>query len=107
MAHHEGKFGRKKEEAIAALLSQPTVEQAARAVNIGTRTLIRWLQVPEFKEAYLKARREAFGQATARLQQASGAAVALLSKETGERRRFESLWIRPIVNEERCQAEHG
>jgi len=29
MAHREGKFGRKKEEAIAALLSQPTVEQNA------------------------------------------------------------------------------
>jgi hypothetical protein len=80
MARQEGKFGRKQEEAIAALLSQPTVEQAARAVNIGTRTLIRWLQNPEFKAAYHKARREAFGQATARLQQASGAAVMTLLK---------------------------
>jgi hypothetical protein len=78
MARHEGKFGRKQEDAIAALLSQPTVEQAARAVNIGTRTLLRWLQVPEFKAAYHKARREAFGQATARLQQASGAAVSTI-----------------------------
>jgi hypothetical protein len=80
MARREGKFGRKQEEAIAALLSQPTVEQAARAVNIGTRTLLRWLQLPEFKAAYHKARREAFGQATARLQQASGAAVMTLLK---------------------------
>src|SRR5262245_55993957 len=80
MERHQGKFGRKKEEAIAALLSQPTVEQAARATNIGTRTLLRWLQVPEFREAYYKARRDAFGQATARLQQASGAAVATMLK---------------------------
>src|SRR4051794_5680210 len=80
MARQEGKFGRKQEEAIAALLSQPTVEQAARAVNIGTRTLIRWLQNPEFKIAYHKARRDAFGQATARLQQAAGAAVMTLLK---------------------------
>jgi hypothetical protein len=80
MAHREGKFGRKQEEAIIALLSQPSVEQAARAANIGPRTLVRWLQNPEFKVAYHKARREAFGQATSRLQQASGAAVATLIK---------------------------
>jgi hypothetical protein len=49
-----------------------------RAVNIGPRTLVRWLQNPEFKAASHKARREAFGQATARLQQASGAAVSTI-----------------------------
>jgi hypothetical protein len=35
---------------------------------------------PEFKVAYHKARRDAFGQATARLQQASGAAVSTILK---------------------------
>jgi hypothetical protein len=75
-----GKIRRKQEEAIVALLSQPTVEQAARVVGIGTRTLIRWLQLPEFKAAYHKARRDAFGQATSRLQQASGAAVSTILK---------------------------
>ena len=80
MAGHGEKFGRKKEDAIAALLSQPSVEQAARVAGVGTRTLVRWLQVPEFKAAYHKARRDAFGQATARLQQASGAAVSTILK---------------------------
>ena len=37
---HGSKFGRKKEEAIAALLTQRNVEEAARAAGIGTRTLI-------------------------------------------------------------------
>ena len=60
------------------MLSQPTVEQAARVAGIVPKTLFRWLQVPEFKAAYHKARREAFGQATARLQQASGAAVSTM-----------------------------
>src|SRR5260370_41508656 len=60
MAGHGEKFGRKKEDAIAALLSQPSVEQAARVAGVGTRTLVRWLQVPEFKAAYHKARRDAF-----------------------------------------------
>jgi hypothetical protein len=40
----------------------------------------RWLQVPEFDKAYRQARRAAFGQATARLQQASSAAVSALLK---------------------------
>jgi len=80
MARHGEKFGRKKEDAIAALLSQPSVEQAARVAGVGTRTLVRWLQVPEFRAAYHKARRDAFGQATARLQQASGAAVSTILK---------------------------
>ena len=80
MAGHGEKIGRKKEEAIIALLSQPSVEQAARAASIGPRTLLRWLQMPEFKAAYYKARRDAFGHATARLQQASGAAASTLLK---------------------------
>src|SRR5439155_26427656 len=80
MTGHGAKFGRKKEEAIAALLSQRSVEDAARAVGIGTKTLFRWLQVPEFRAAYLQARREAVAQAAARLQQATGAAVATILK---------------------------
>lgn len=78
MTGHGAKFGRKKEEAIAALLSQRTVEDAARVVGIGSKTLWRWLQVPEFEAEYRKARRQAVRQATARLQHASGAAVSIL-----------------------------
>jgi len=80
MAGHGAKFGRKKEEAIIALLSQTGLEQAARAADISPRTLFRWLEMQEFKAAYLKARRNAFGHATARLQQASGAAASTLLK---------------------------
>jgi hypothetical protein len=56
------------------------LEQAARAADISPRTLFRWLEMQEFKAAYLKARRNAFGHATARLQQASGAAASTLLK---------------------------
>jgi len=80
MTGHGTKFGRKKEEAIAALLSQRNIEEAARFVNIGTKTLLRWLQLPEFDKAYREARRAAFSQSIARLQQASSAAVATLLK---------------------------
>ena len=40
-----GKFGRKKEEAIAALLTQRNIEEAAKAAGIGANTLLRWLKV--------------------------------------------------------------
>jgi hypothetical protein len=80
MVGHGAKFGRKKEEAIAALLSQRTIEDAARVAKVGTNTLLRWLQVAEFRDAYLKARREAVQQAVARLQQATGAAGVTILK---------------------------
>src|ERR1700674_599494 len=80
MMGHGTKFGRKKEEAIAALLSQRNIEEAARFANIGTKTLLRWLQLPEFDKAYREARRAAFSQSIARLQQASSAAAATLLK---------------------------
>jgi hypothetical protein len=38
------------------------------------------MQVPEFDKAYREARRAAYGQATARLQQATSAAVSTLLK---------------------------
>jgi len=80
MVGHGAKFGRKKEEALAALLSQRTIEDAARVGKIGTSTLLRWLKEPEFDAAYREARRAAFGQSVARLQQASSAAVSTLLK---------------------------
>ncbi len=80
MAGHGAKFGRKKEEAIAALLSQRNVEEAAHVAGIGTRTLLRWLKLAEFQTAYREARRAAFGQAVARLQQGASAAATTLLK---------------------------
>ncbi len=68
------------EDAIAALLSQRNVDEAARAAGIGTRTLLRWMKDPEFDAAFRAARRAAFGQTTARLQQGSSAAATILMK---------------------------
>jgi hypothetical protein len=80
MAGHGSKFGRKKEAAITALLTQRNIEEAAQVAGIGKQTLIRWLKLPEFQEAYREARRAAVSQANARLQQASSAAVSTLLK---------------------------
>jgi hypothetical protein len=80
MVGHGTKFGRKKEQAIAALLSHRSIEEAARAAGIGFNTLLRWLKEPEFDAAYRKARKAAFGQCIARLQHASSAAVSAVLK---------------------------
>jgi hypothetical protein len=75
MTGHGAKFGRKQEEAIAALLSHRSIDEAAQAIHIAPKTLLRWLQLTEFHAAYRKARRAAVSQSVARLQQATSAAV--------------------------------
>jgi hypothetical protein len=80
MAGHGEKLGRKQEDAIAALLTQRNIEEAARAAGVGTRTLIRWLKLPDFGKEYRKARREAVHQSVARMQQATGAAASVVLK---------------------------
>lgn len=78
MKGHGEKLSRKQEQAIAALLNCPTVEQAAKAVGIGEVTLWRWLQLPDFQEKYREAKRQAVAQAVARLQQVTTQAVDTL-----------------------------
>ena len=80
MKGHGAKYERKKEEAIVAFLTQKNIDEAARSIGIGSATLLRWLKDPDFDTAYREARRAAFRQSVARLQQASGAAVTTLLK---------------------------
>ena len=80
MNGHGSKFGRKKEEAIVALLTQRNIDEAARAIEVATNTLLKWMKLPEFQAAYRAARRAAHGQSIARLQQATSAAVSTLLK---------------------------
>jgi len=80
MKGHGSKFEQKKEEAIVALLTQRNIEEAAKSIGVVPNTLLRWMKEPEFDAAYREARRAAFRQSVARLQQASGAAVTTLLK---------------------------
>ncbi len=79
MRGHGTKFGHRQENAIAALLTERNVADAARVAGIGSATMLRWLRLPEFQEAYREARRGVFQQSVARLQQGTTeAATALL-----------------------------
>ena len=72
------KLPRKQEQAIAALLMAPTIQQAAHAAAISEPTLARWLKREDFQAAYRAARREAMQQAIGHVQQVSGEAVQTL-----------------------------
>ena len=76
MKGHGEKLSRNQERAIAALLIHPTMLAAA---GVGEVTLWRWLQIPEFKEQYRLARREAVSQAVGHLQGACSVAVVALT----------------------------
>ncbi len=80
MKGHGTKFSHKMEQAVAALLTQPNLDAAARSVGIASTTLLRWQKQPEFQTAYREARRASYTQAIARLQQAAPIAVATMLK---------------------------
>jgi len=80
MRGHGAKLPRKQEAAIAALMIHRSVEEAAKSISVNPNTLRRWMDLAEFKEAYLKARRDSLSQAYARLHQNAGAAAAVLLK---------------------------
>ena len=80
MTQSRDTLGAKKEAAILALLTARSIEEAARVAIVPPRTLYRWLKEREFDAAYRRAKRAAFGQAVARLQQGTSAAATTLLK---------------------------
>ena len=70
----------KQSKALAALLSQPTMREAAKDCGISETTLWRWLNDDAFQAAYRQARRQVVEQAMSELQAACSDAVATLRK---------------------------
>ena len=68
MTNTHGNADGKRQLAIIALLSEPTLEGAARKAGISDTTLYRLLKDSSFVAEYREARREALGQAVAQLQ---------------------------------------
>src|SRR5271163_1806791 len=80
MAGHGEKLTRKQEQAIAALLAEPTIDAAAEKAGVGLTTLKNWLKLPAFLAAYRGARRQVVEGALGQLQQATGEAVDALKR---------------------------
>ena len=75
---HGEKWSRKKDAAIVALVTEPTIADAAKKAGISHATLHRWLQIKDFKDAYREAKREVVSAAIARLQRTATEAVDAL-----------------------------
>jgi uncharacterized protein YggE len=74
-------LSRKQGEAIAALLTTPTISEAASRAGVGERTLFHWLQEDvAFQHVYRQARHAAVQQAITRIQQATSVAVKTLEQ---------------------------
>lgn len=78
----------KKRKAITAILTYPTLQQAAAAIGIGERQLHRWQQEPEFKAALKEAEADLIQAAgirlTAGLTSALDALAALIDGAQSE-----------------------
>ncbi len=72
------KLGRKQEQAIAALLSEPNHEAAAHKAGIAESTLTRWLTLPEFAAAYRAARQRVLEDAIGELRRGGREAAETL-----------------------------
>lgn len=73
-------FERKKELALSALMTETTLQKAAKIAGVSEVTLWRWLKEKDFSEAYRELKREAVSQAVTRLQQISCKAVETLKE---------------------------
>jgi len=68
----------RQEHAVVALLSEPTMASAAKAVGVSERTIHRWLCDPHFLAAYAKARRKVNSHAIGLAQRHASRAVTVL-----------------------------
>ena len=74
------KKSQKLEGFIAAMLTHPTVEAAAKAAGISHVTAWRWSKDEDFIARYRAARRDAMQHALARLEQAAAGSVECLAE---------------------------
>jgi transposase-like protein len=70
----------KQRKAIASLLSQRTIEDAANAIGVSSRTVYRWMDSADFRIALLEAEGEAIDTATRRLIGGKDAALDTLAE---------------------------
>jgi DNA-binding MurR/RpiR family transcriptional regulator len=80
---HGEKMTRRREAAIAALLTAGTVPEAAEACGVSETTLFRWMQDAGFSEQYAAARREVLQAAVGELQIVAREAVGTLRRLMG------------------------
>ncbi len=78
--HTAGEISRKQETAITALLTCPSILEAAQQSAVAEVTLHRWLKEPAFQTAYKAARRAVVDHAMTQIQRATEEAVQTLRR---------------------------
>lgn len=79
MADDSEKLPGRQEKALSALLSNPSVREAAKASGMAERTLFRYLRDPTFSERVREARRGLMDNLQTRLQAKAEGAAKILS----------------------------
>jgi hypothetical protein len=84
---HDGLKDARQAEALAALLSEKTIGEAAAKCGVSERTLTRWLaEDADFRSQYEEACSQAQDAAFARLRLVADRAVATLERNLGSAR---------------------
>jgi hypothetical protein len=83
VAGHGDKLTRKQEQAIAALLTEPTLACAAARADVSLRALKAWTQLPAFDAAYRAARRAVLERTINGVVRATARALATLERALG------------------------
>lgn len=83
---HGQKWLRKRESAIAALLSAPTIKAAAKLAGISEPTLHRWMSRADFASDYQRAREKTLEMASEQLRHGTLAAVEVLREISSNRK---------------------
>lgn len=78
---HGSKLDTKQEEAIAALLTERTVENAAKRIDVAPKTLQAWMRLPEFDRAYRRACLDRFAEITAQIETVRPFGVTILQEQ--------------------------
>lgn len=74
------KLSKRKEMAIAVLLTTPTLQEASKKIGVSYSTLWRWLQDPSFQKALKEAKKQAVAQATSTLSKICHESVLTLQE---------------------------
>lgn len=69
----------KEAKAVEALLTAPTIQNAAKTAGVSYTQLRRWLEQPVFAEAYRRARTVVFEMTLASLQSVTSSAIEVLA----------------------------
>ena len=93
----------KQTKALECLLLYPTMQDAAKAAGIDVKTLRRYLQTPEFQNAYKQATRDIISSAAREAQQAISPAIKTLRSILED----ESSGAMPKISAARAIIDYG